>query len=445
MEKDEFLCKNGRIHFVGVGGISMCALAKFMLKKGYKVSGSDLNRSRITDDLRALGVSIFIGHRAENVGDAQVVVYTSAIPENNPEMKAARRDGKLLLSRTALLSYLANQYPQTVAICGSHGKTTATSMTAHVMRAGGVKLTAHIGGMDKKLGNLYYGGDACFLTEACEYKKNFLSLYPDITVMLNLQKDHMECYDGEGDLYASFSQFANQSHVTIVNGDDKKLCQSVRADVLFSVGGEGDYVATDWSTEKGKTIFTARLKNGKTAQFLVKGCGKHVVYNAIATVAVCAEYGISVSKIQKGLKSYRGVERRMEKIGKFGAKNCYIDYAHHPTEISTTVKAFMKEFGDNLTVVFQPHTYSRTSYLFDDFVQVLSQFPRVILYPTYPAREAYRENGSADTLCRALPHAEYAASKSALCSLLSVDKKCKGNVLFVGAGDIAEIAREMIK
>ena len=423
----------------------MCALAKFMLKKGYKVSGSDLNRSRFTDDLRALGVPVFIGHRAENVGNAQVVVYTSAIPENNPEIRAARRDGKLLLPRTALLSYLANKYPQTVAICGSHGKTTATSMTAHVMRAGGVKVTAHIGGMDKKLGNLYYGGDTCFLTEACEYKKNFLSLYPDIAVILNLQKDHMECYDGESDLYSSFSQFANQSHVTIVNGDDKKLCQSVRADVLFSVGGEGDYVATDWSTEKGKTRFTVRLKNGKIAQFTVKGCGKHVVYNALSAVAVCSECGIPISKIRKGLKCYSGVARRMEKIGKFRAKGCYIDYAHHPTEILSTVEAFIKEFGENVTVVFQPHTYSRTAYLFDDFVQVLGRFPRVILYPTYPAREAYRENGSAETLCRALPHAEYAASKSALFSLLATNKKVKGNILFLGAGNIAEIAREIIK
>ncbi len=423
----------------------MCALAKFMLKKGYHVSGSDLNRSRFTDALQALGATIFIGHRAENVGSAQIVVYTSAIPKINPEIRAAKHDGKLLLSRMALLSYVANKYPQTVAVCGSHGKTTATAMIAHVFKAGKVKFTAHIGGEDRKLGNLYHSGNTCFLTEACEYQKNFLSLYPDITLILNLEKDHMECYDGESDLYGVFSQFANQSHVTVVNGDDKKLCDAVRADIIYSIFGDGDYVATDWSFNGGKTTLSVRLKNGETQTFCVQGYGIHTVYNALAAVSVCAEYGIPISKIYRGLKSYRGVARRMEKIGNFGAKECYIDYAHHPTEISTTVCAFLKRYGKNCTIVFQPHTYSRTAYLFDDFVQVLSELPRVILYPTYAAREAYCEEGSAERLRRALPNVKYAASKSALFSLLYADKKENGNILFLGAGDIADIAREIIK
>lgn len=423
----------------------MSALAKYLLFMGKTVTGSDISQTDETKKLTYLGAVVYYSHREENACDAQVVVYTSAISETNPELTYAKKHGIPLIKRSELLRAISLTYKRTVGISGSHGKTTATAMLTHVLSDGGLDPTSFIGGYDLKYGNLKRGkGEVC-VYEACEYKRNFLDLKPYVSVVLNIDKDHMESFGDEKTLINSFADFISGS-ISVINADDKNSRRIIsHTSVTFGIENDANYYATDIIRCGKGYSFTV---NGarKLGKIKLQVSGKHNIYNALSVIAVAQILGVPFYKTQASLNGFKGVGRRMENIGKVFGVDAICDYAHHPKEIDETFKSFDK----NTTVVFQPHTYSRTELLMDDFVAVLKKIPNLIIYRTYPAREEYNERGSAKTLCDKLTVEHtgictYAHTIEELKKQLKARVKENGVVVFFGAGDIYGIATSLVE
>lgn len=445
MKKSALILNYDRFHFIGIGGISMSALAKYLLFLGKTVTGSEITETDETKKLTYLGAVVHYSHRAENLQGAEAVVYTSAISQNNPELIYAKQKGLPLIKRSQLLRAVSVAYRRTVGVAGSHGKTTATAMLTHALTDGGLDPTAFIGGYDLKYGNLKRGtGDTC-IYEACEYKRNFLDLKPYVSVVLNVDKDHMESFGDETTLINSFREFSSGT-IAVINADDINSSSLITpTTVTFGIENQANYYATDITKCKSGYSFTA---NGarRLGKIKLKVSGKHNIYNALAVIATSEILGVPFYKTQKALNGFNGVTRRMECLGKiFGAK-VIADYAHHPKEIMETYKAF----EEGVTVVFQPHTYSRTELLMDDFISVLKKIPDLVIYKTYPAREEYNERGSAKTLYDKLKVEHigictYAHTVTELTATLKKRLNANQTVVFFGAGDIYEIARSLTK
>lgn len=412
----------------------MSALAKILIKCGKKVGGCDRSESDFTKELSALGVDITIGDG--NAEDYEVVVYTDAIADNNQTILKARRQGKTLIARGQLLCEVSKLFKHTVAVAGCHGKTTATSMIAHIFGAAKKNFSAHIGGDDCTFSNAYMGGYDYFITEACEYKKNFLLLKPEVAVVLNSEADHMDCYGSLKNLKAAYAQFAaNSENVIKLYGDVEG------ADgITFGFDDRATYYAKKIRNVRGKFFFTAYEGDYELGKVYLSTYGKHNVLNALAAIAVARHYGIEFESIAEGLNKFVGVKRRFENIGSFNGAVCIADYAHHPTEIRATLKTARLTCDGELFVVFQPHTYSRTKTFFKQFASVLSPLKRVMIYKTYAAREYYDDAGSALNLSKKVKRSIYGESEGDISYFLK-DVRKGDVVLFLGAGDIYDIAK----
>ena len=414
----------------------MSALAKYLSGEGVSVSGSDLQRSERTDELEQMGVKVFLGHRKEQAEGAEVVVVSSAVKADNEEVCYALQRGIPVLSRTEAWHDVMARYLHSVGVAGSHGKTTCTAMLSHIFLAGGESFTAHIGGDDLELGNFANYGRVFFVTEACEYKRNLLNLIPETAILLNVDRDHMECYRGEEDLKETFFRFCREAGRAVVFSE-----LDYEGGITFGIG-KGDYRAVRLRERNEKYSFLIEEYGKPLVRVRLKVMGRHNVLNALAACAAARQYGVLPPYIKKGLESFRGVKRRFEKIGTYRGAEIVCDYAHHPREISAVLRTFEKR-RKKLLVVFQPHTYSRTKLLLTDFVSALEHF-RPIIYRTYPAREEFDEAGSAKTLSRCIQNSRYADSERELKSLLKEEVKGNMTVLFLGAGDIYEIAKRVI-
>jgi len=444
MISEELLCKKLKLHFIGIGGISMSGLAKYFFSLGYNVSGSDIGISEETKELENLGIKIFYEHKAENIAGTEIIVFNSAISEDNVELKAAKNEGKFILSRSALLSFVCRQFKKSIAVCGSHGKTTATAMITHILLQSDKKITSHIGGIDLKLSNFYSEGKDIFITEACEYKKNFLNLSPTLTVLLNIDSDHLECFNGEQDLIDTFALFCNRSRLSFVNGDDKNS-NLIKNKISFGFNNKCDYQAVKINSNKERYSFTVMEYGKKLSKFSINVYGRHNIYNALAAISIGRYFCLDCKKIQYGLNSFCGIKRRYELIGKINGADIYCDYAHHPKEIESSLKVAAKICNKNLYVIFQPHTYTRTINLFDDFIKVLSDCKNLCVYKTYAARENYMEAGSAKILSDNIITSSYFDDSQQLLQYLQL-KLDKGDMaLFLGAGDIYHIAKSFIE
>ena len=440
------LKKGLKFYFIGVCGISMSGLAMYLLGRGCKVSGSDLNGGEMVERLRLAGAEITVGERVSfsAIDGCDVVIYTDAIPLENKELCYAKAQGKEVLSRAELLKRVCAEFRSVLAVAGSHGKTTCTSMCAHVLQAARVPFCAHIGGEDCQFGNFYDGGNEYFVTEACEYKKNLLKVPADTVILLNVDKDHLECYDGEEDLRNTFTAFCATAKTAVACLDD--ACgASISGAVTFSIyEKKADYRATYLRSDAERYSFTVREYGIPVCRIHLKVVGRCNVYNALAAFAAMRTYGFSVEEIKRGLESFVGVKRRFEIIGRYRGAAAICDYAHHPKEIASTVQTAKRLARQRLFVVFQPHTYSRTKNLFPEFVSTLKEIDRLMIYKTFPARERLDEQGDGKTLAEKVG-CLYGDSLSALRAWLDRTVSEGDVVLFLGAGDVYHLAKYLVK
>ena len=385
------------VHFIGIGGISMSGLAEILLGEGFRISGSDSHETELTDHLAAGGARIAYGQRAENITDEiELVVYTAAVHPDNPEYAEVVRRGIPMMSRADLLGQIMKNYTESVAISGTHGKTTTTSMVTDILLAAGKDPTISVGGILHSIGgNIRVGGPELFVTEACEYTNSFLSFFPTIEVILNIEADHLDFFKDIDDIRNSFRLFAEklpENGLLIMNSDIRNYEQiidglSCRV-VTVGHGPDSDYSAADICyDELARASFTLLAGGKERGRITLNVPGEHNVYNALAAIAVAEALGISGDAIAEGLSHFTGTKRRFEKKGEIGGVTVIDDYAHHPQEIAATLSAAKNYPHRKLWCVFQPHTYTRTKAFLDEFAQALSAADEVILADIYAARE----------------------------------------------------------
>lgn len=417
----------------------MSGLAKYLFGLGKKVAGSDIVESRYTDDLEKLGISVGIGMPRESVAPYEVVVYTDAVRDDDVQLCEARRLKKEVVSRGQLLYEVSRSFERVIAVSGCHGKTTCTAMLAHIFGQASAAFGVHIGGRDTRYSNGWHCGYQYFICEACEYKKNFLLLKPDIAVILNTDADHLECYGSVENLRASYLQFASGAETSVTLSGDLEV-----GGVTFGTDKNADYRARYIADTGGTYAFSVFEGGSELGTVRLKVYGKHNIYNALAATAAARCAGIGFRYIKRGLESFTGVERRFERLGSVNGADCIADYAHHPNEIGATLRAAKKICRGKLYVVFQPHTYSRTRNLFDEFVSVLSPLSRLLIYRTFAAREYFDDGGSALRLAQSVKKSRYGDDKRDILNFIAKAKE--GDiVLFLGAGDIYDIAKDIVR
>ncbi len=425
---------------IGIGGVSMSALALLLRERGIRVRGSDRAANEYTKKLERNGIPVHIGSEEEIT--ESTVVFTGAVEETDPQLSAAKRAGKRLIPRAELLGKAATTFPHVLSVAGCHGKTSTTSMLAHIFEAGKRGYTSHIGGEDLSLGNFRCTGRDYFLTEACEFKRSFLSLKSEIALILNTDRDHTDCYHDDRETMEAYALFASQAEKVIVNGDDRnarkiphtmsfgRYCGDIRAAKVYS---DGEYYR-----------FTVVEKSLPMVEIHLAVPGEVHVPNALAAYAAARLCGFSASEIKIGLEKFTGVKRRFEKVGLLSGVPVICDYAHHPREIETTLATAERLSCGRVRLVFQPHTYTRTRDLMEDFVAVLKRADRPIIYRTFAAREKFDAAGSAYTLASKIPDACYVQSSEQLKNRLTDGLTPDDLVLVLGAGDIYAIAKSIL-
>ncbi len=429
----------GGVYFVGIGGVSMSALARLLHTHGVSVRGSDAQASALTARLEREGIPVHIGESEEISEDT--VVCTGAVDGSHPQIGAAVRAGKRLLPRAELLGRIAGEFPQTVSFAGCHGKTTATSMLSHILR-GRMPFTCHIGGEDRELSNCYSDGGEVFVTEACEFQRSFLALKSSIAVILNTDLDHTDCYPSEEELLSAYRAFAERADKVIVNADDVRA-RSLPHALSFGLHS-GDIRACGLRSEGECYSFTVTERGIPLVRVRLSVVGKVHVYNALAAFAAARLMGISPQEAADGLSAFCGVRRRFERIGTFSGIPVISDYAHHPREIASAFQTAQALTEGTVRVVFQPHTYTRTRDLMEAFTAVLKAAEGPVIYHTYAARECFSLAGSAVLLAAHLPEAVYVQSPLQLERALLDHVRPGDLILVLGAGDIDAVMRGLL-
>jgi len=385
------------IHFIGIGGISMSGLAEILHKEGFTISGSDNHSSPLIDKMKSNGIAIEIGQKATNITkNIDLVVYTAAIHEDNEEYQAAKAHNIPMLSRAELLGQLMKNYSIPIAVSGTHGKTTTTSMLSHILLEGNLDPTISVGGILKSIGgNIRVGGQKYFLTEACEYTNSFLHFFPSISIILNIDEDHLDFFKDLDDIYHSFIEFTKllpENGFLIMNGSIDRLeeFQAIAGNRLITYGLHKafDYHAASITyNPSGCPSFDVYKGQNLMGTITLSVTGEHNIQNALATIATADKLLVPFDVIQRGLLSFTGTNRRFEKKGIKNGVTIIDDYAHHPTEIRATLKAAYAYPHSEIWCVFQPHTYTRTKALFHEFADSLSLADHVILTDIFAARE----------------------------------------------------------
>ena len=448
--------KDHNVHFIGIGGVSMSGLAEILINRGYKVSGSDMNSSPITNHLEKIGVKIYIGQKKENLNDVGAVVYTAAISNDNEELIAAKKLNVPLFNRAQFLGEIMKDFHHNIAVSGTHGKTTTTSMYSHVLLSAELDPTILVGGkLDIIDGYVRCGKSDFFLTEACEYKASFLSFFPTIGVILNIDADHLDYYKDINEIEETFKKFAHiipKDGYLIANAEDKKVmevAETVNCNVLSFGIDSGDVKAENVSfDERSRGSFDVIYNGEKILSITLKVPGRHNILNALSTVAGAIAMGIPYDKIKSGLEDFHGTNRRFEYKGKKNGVTIIDDYAHHPKEIKATLAAAKNFPHKKLVIAFQPHTYTRTKSLFKEFSEVFDDVDELILADIYAAREKDTGIVSSQMLCDAIKERGVNAinihSFDEIESYL--EKTLEDGDLFitVGAGDIFKVGEALL-
>lgn len=446
LRKEDIIIDNVKhIHMIGIGGSGMCPLAEILHSKGYVLTGSDNNESDPLKRVKALGVKVFMGHAAENIKGAELVVYSAAISKENPEIVEAERLGIPLMERSQLLGALTRKYDNVIGVCGTHGKTSVTSMITQILILNKMEPTAVIGGKLPLINsNGIAGKSEIMVCESCEFVDTFLQLSPDITVLLNIDNDHLDYFKTMENMVASFKKFIAMGKVCYVNGDDE-LAYSAAKDagvktVTFGFDSKNDYYAKN--EKVGKFGFSFDVVKGEETlcNIELKIPGHHNILNALSAFAVAYDLGVSPDGIKSALESFTGAGRRFEFLGEFNGFVLADDYAHHPTEIKATLTAAKNLDYNRVIAVFQPFTFSRTALLKDDFIKALSIADKVILTPIMGSREVNTFNIYSEDLAKELPNCVIVDGFENIANEIINTAKEGDIVITMGGGDIYKAA-----
>lgn len=446
------------IHFIGIGGISMSGLAEILIDEGFTVSGSDAHESDLTRHLEAKGATVAYGQRAENITDEiNVVVYTAAVHPDNPEFMRASEKGIPILTRAELLGQMMKNYENAIAVSGTHGKTTTTSMITEVLLCADTDPTISVGGILNSIsGNIRVGGPDLFVTEACEYTNSFLSFYPTTAVILNIEADHLDFFKDLKDIRHSFRLFAEklpEKGLLVINKDIdhmEDIIEGLPCKVItFGKNEDSRYQAKNIRFDELARATYELYVDGEEVDTVTLGVsGEHNVYNSLSAAAVCHELGISMEMIKKGLKRFTGTNRRFEKKGELSGVTIIDDYAHHPQEIRATLETAKHYPHKKLWVVFQPHTYTRTRAFLDEFAESLSLADEVILADIYAARETdnlgISSRDIADRIEKMGVKVHYIPSFEEIETFI-LENCIHGDLLItMGAGDIVKVGENLL-
>lgn len=447
------------IHCIGIGGVGLSAIAEILNSRGYNVSGSDMNKSAITDRLEKNGITVHIGHRAENVDNANLIVYSAAIAEENPEIIRARELNIPLAGRAEVLGTLMDDFEESIAISGTHGKTTTTSMVSLILEAAKVDPTILVGGNLAEIGgNVKVGHSKYFVTEACEYRDSFLELAPKIEVILNIDSDHLDYFKDIDHIVNSFERFAElvPSGGKIIAYDANpfvdRVIRNVDNAITYGYNSHCDYHIHDVRfNESGMPSFDVDYHGESIGHVELSVPGEHNILNSVAALACCHQLGIENDVIVRTLGEYHGTQRRFDIQGRTDDGILVVDdYAHHPTEIKATLSACKKIPHEKLWCLFQPHTYTRTLALFDEFADSFGEADVLILADIYAAREKDIYNISSANLAEAIKkkHPDmiviYIDSFDKIAEYVKNNAGSNDLVLTMGAGDIYKIGKMIL-
>ena len=455
------LNKYKHIHLIGIGGISMSAIAETLKNWNFKVTGSDLSQSAITDNLNAHGIKTTIGHDLESAKSADLIIYSAAINEQDPEMVIAKENNIPLIGRGEFVGYLTKLYKEAICISGTHGKTTTTSMISVCFVEAEKDPSIEVGALLNTIGGNYrVGNSEYFILESCEYKGNFLKFFPNTEVILNIDNDHLDYYKTFENIVKTFNKFASlldENGLLVTNADDEN-CLNLKnytkgKFITYGIQNQNaDYVAKNINFDNnGFPTFEVYKENKLLGKLSLSVAGNHNVLNALATVAVCDYYDISFAVIQSALKKFTGAERRLEFKGKIknDTVSIFDDYAHHPTEIEATVNAILNKKFNESWVVFQPHTYSRTKNHLNEFAESISKFDNIILLDIYAAREQNTYDISTQDLANKIKSLGkkvlYMPDFDDVVSHLKSNVKENDIIITLGAGTVTKIGPMLLK
>ena len=454
------------VHFIGIGGISMSALAELLFKRGFTVSGSDVKQSPLTERLSHMGITIYYGQKATNLtNDITFAVYTAAVHADNEEFAAAKEADIPLLERAELLGQLTLQYPHTACVAGTHGKTSTTSLLSTMLLEAKLDPTIMVGGvLDAIGGNLHIGSQDYFVIEACEYTNSFLKFHPSDIIITNIEAEHLDFFKDLDDIRGSFCRFISllPEHGTLVLQGDIENQEQLRAAakssctvLTYGISKEGNPSAYDYTAvnitfnEQGFPSYDLYAHGTFLGKMSLHVTGEHNVQNSVAATALALQYGAELEAIQTALLSYAGTHRRFEYRGTVQGFSVYDDYAHHPTEITATLRAAANCHYRELWCVFQPHTYSRTRAFLDDFAESLSLADHIVLTDIYSAREVDPGDISSAHLAKKLK--ERGKDVHHIGDFAEIETFLKKNcypddlLIIMGAGDVVSISNSLTK
>ncbi len=440
--------RSRKVHFIGIGGVSMYSLARLTIEEGAAVSGSDREKNGRIISIGHLGAETFVGHCEENVSGADLVVYSHAISQDNPELEEAKRLGIPSVSRAEYLGALMFGYRNRIGVSGSHGKSSTVAMLDAIFSYAKCAPTT-LSGADLPIGEpIRIGGGSFMIYEACEYKDSFHRFSPTVAVALNLELDHTDYFSSLDEIKDSFAKaLGRATKFALISGDDENLqniVKDINTKVITFGSGEHNHYRYDVTSFKDVGFNFSLFRGGvKIGNFEINIPGAFNLHNATAAIVVALECGIDVKTVAEAISLYKGIPRRLEFIGQRLGRPVYYDYAHHPTEIKASLDALRMITHAPLTVVFKPHTYSRTKSLWNEFCGSLSEADHIILTDIYPAREEAIEGVSSERL------AESIGSKAVYCQdndvIKYIDLYTKGAIVLMGAGDVEEIKRNILK
>ena len=450
--------KNEKIFFSGIGGVSMSSLAMILKSNGFSVCGSDRASSHITDKLENSGIKVYLKQEAANISEIGLVVRTAAVSDDNPEILRARELGIPVMERCTLLGQVMKNYKERINIAGTHGKTTTTSMMSLILMYAGVEPTIMVGGdFDKIGGNLLIGEKDYFVCEACEYVESFLEFFPTSSIILNIEADHLDYYRDIEHIKSAFSKFILRTdNIIMLNGDDANACDIIKATkdkniILFGIEN-GKYKAKNIIYNKSTTEYDLYCNNVFIGKITLKVAGEHSVYNSLAVSGLALELGIDISHIKSALFDFTGAKRRMELVGSLrdgillrDGISIYDDYAHHPTEIQTTISSIRQKNPKRLVVLFQPHTYTRTRALKQEFIDVLSKgIDKLYILDIYAAREKNTGDIHSNDLVSEIEGALYIKDLEDAAEIIKNELKDGDIFVTVGAGDVFKVGQSLL-
>ncbi len=460
-EDEKNLYNARKIFFIGIGGISMSGLAMILKHRGYIVEGSDISKSDITSALVKFGINVHIGHERKNItDDIDLVVYTAAVKEDNEELLTARMKNKFVIPRSKLLGIIMDGFNSSVAVSGTHGKTTTTSMISQILLEANLDPTITVGGVLPSInGNTRVGNSGYFVAEACEYKDSFLEFYPYVGVILNMDLDHIDYFKSIDDVRRSFAGFISNikdGGLLVINNDIDDIpgliTQSGNEElrvITFGTDKNANWYAKDIEiSSDGLPSFEVLYNGFSLGRISLKVPGKHNIYNSLSAMAVANDFGVNPEYFKKGLGNFSGAKRRFEYKGEYLGVTIIDDYAHHPAEVKATLKAAREHSYNNIWCVFQPHTYSRTKAFLNEFAEAFSDADHVILSDIYAAREVNPGDISAshlkDKIINTGQKAVYINNFSEIEELLKANCKPGDLIITMGAGDVYRIGENIV-